>query len=146
MRVLAVDYGEKRVGLAVSDVLELTANPLMVIERRGGDEEAVMAEIGRVVAAEEVEEVVVGVPLNPDGSAGPAAGAAAAFAVALAGRLTVPVHTIDEHLTTVEAEASLRRDEQGGSRRARLRRRRVIDKLAAAVILRDYLNSRRRNG
>ncbi|MBI3946473.1 MAG: Holliday junction resolvase RuvX [Armatimonadetes bacterium] len=146
MRVLAVDYGEKRIGLAISDPLEITANPLAVIERKGGRGEALEA-IARVVRDEEVEEVVVGLPVHLDGARGPAAEAAQAFADALARLLPVPVRLHDERLTTVAAE------EAAGPPKSRRRRRkreerlsRGIDKLAAAVLLRDYLNSRREPG
>lgn len=140
MRVLAVDYGERRVGLAISDALEITANPLTVLERkRGAGVEVVLEAIARIVREEGVDEVVVGLPINIDGTHGPAAQGAQAFADALAARVSVPVRTFDERLTTVEADEML-----GTGRSARARRRQVIDKLAATVILRDYLGSRPR--
>lgn len=139
MRVLAVDYGLKRIGLAVSDPLEITSNPLLVLENKG-DLDAVLQEIARIVSEEEADEVVVGLPVNMDGSHGPAAQAAEEFAQALATRVNVPVHTFDERLTTVEATNTLIAKSV-----SRSRRRRVIDKMAAAVILEDYLRSRGRS-
>ncbi|HHX39572.1 MAG TPA: Holliday junction resolvase RuvX [Armatimonadetes bacterium] len=135
MRVLAVDYGTKRVGLALSDLLEITANPLTVLPRKRGDREVIEA-IARIVEEEAVEEVVVGLPVNMDGSHGPAAAAAEAFAAKLAACLKVPVFTHDERLTSEEAEGILISE---GVQRSRRRGR--VDPIAAALILRSYLGS-----
>lgn len=132
MRTLAVDYGEKRIGLAISDPLGITANPLTTLRRDGNE----VAAIERLVRDEEVERVVVGLPLNMNDEAGPAAERSLAFAAILTGRLTVPVVTWDERLTTVEAEEALR---EAGVKPAA--RRKLIDQVAAALILRSYLNS-----
>lgn len=140
--MLAIDYGARRIGLAISDPLEITVNPLAVIERKGGWEEVLEA-IAQLVRDEGVEQVVVGLPVHMNGTHGPAAQAAQSFASALAQRLEVPVCLHDERLTTVAAE------EVAASPRSRLRRGRQwrlsrgIDKFAAAILLRDYLNSRR---
>ncbi len=143
MRVLAVDYGQKRVGLAISDALEITANPLCVLERKGdlSSMAAVAARVAAIVAAEGAEELVVGLPLNTDGSRGPAAELAQRFADLLAAQVRVPVRLHDEHLSTTEAH-----ERMGAARsaKARARRRGTVDQVAAAVILRDYLGTRRR--
>jgi putative Holliday junction resolvase len=135
VRVLAVDYGARRVGLALSDPLEITVNPHSVIPNRG-DPAPVLDAIARVIAEEGVDEVVVGLPVNMDGSHGPAAQAAQEFAEALADRVAVPVHCYDERLTTAEAEEILI-----GRDVPRARRREMVDKVAAALILRSYLES-----
>lgn len=137
MRVLAVDYGERRTGLAVSDPLEITANALAVLEGKGG-RNRILEEVARIAREEGAEEVVVGIPVNADGSHGPMAQAARAFGEALAERLTVPVRYQDEYYSTVEAQGNMT---TAGMKRAR--RRREVDKHAAAVILQDYLRSRR---
>ncbi len=135
MRVLALDLGSKRVGVAVSDLTGMIAAPLTVLHRSGSrrrDHEA----IARVVAEEEAGLVVVGLPLNMDGSHGPAAAAADDEARALATVVGVPVVTIDERRTTVTAEQVLaRRGVRAKDRRA------VVDQVAAAVILQHYLDT-----
>jgi putative Holliday junction resolvase len=130
---MALDLGEKTVGLAVSDELELTANPRGVLRRDGRE----MDEILRRVADEGVEELIVGLPISMSGQEGAQAERARAFADALAARSPAPVRTWDERLTTVQAErlmiaADVRRAD----------RRRRIDQAAAALILESYLRYR----
>ncbi|MGA1362568.1 MAG: Holliday junction resolvase RuvX [Ilumatobacteraceae bacterium] len=136
MRVLGIDLGAKRIGVAVSDSSGTVATPLVVIARsrsRRTDHEA----IARLVREEEAVAVVVGLPLNMDGSRGPAARAAASEAEALGTVVGVPVHLHDERLTTVTAERALR---EGGVRGRD--RRSVVDKIAAAVLLQGWLDAR----
>lgn len=134
-RVLAVDYGKARVGLAVSDPLGHTAQPLEVVERpkRGSLVEAVLAVARRV----EADEIVVGLPLRLDATEGVAAEAARAFARALGERSGLPVTLHDERLTTVEASRGMRAG--GVSARGQ---RGVVDKVAAAVLLGAFLDAR----
>lgn len=140
-RVLAVDAGERRVGLAMSDELRLLATPLKVV-RRGEDGLAgVVAEIVEIVRREGVEQVVVGLPLNADGTHGRQARRAERVAEVLQRALGLSVVTWDERLSTQQAEAALRA--QGRSLK-RLRQRGEIDAVAAAVILQDYLDAQRR--
>lgn len=137
LRVLGLDLGSKRIGVALSDASALIANPLTVIQRSGRrllDHERIAA----LVREEEVDVVVVGLPLSLDGSMGPAARAAVSEAEALATVLGVPVETYDERLTTVAADqvlmqANLRADA----------RRKVVDKVAATVLLQSWLDARR---
>jgi putative holliday junction resolvase len=135
LRVLALDLGTKRVGVAVSDRSGTIASPLTVVARSGSrrrDHER----IARLVAEEEAELVVVGLPLNMDGSRGPAAAAAGDEAGALATVVGVPVVTFDERRTTVTADQLL------AQRRVRARdRRQVVDQVAAAVILQHWLDT-----
>ena len=137
MRILGIDHGERRIGAALSDSLGITASPLTVIEHTSdeGDADAVAA----LARERGVEAVVVGIPVSLDGSIGPQAKRAAYFARLLSGRLDVPVDTIDERLSTREAE---RRLAEGPRRRSR--RREAVDAAAAAVLLQAYLDSRRR--
>ena len=128
-RVLAVDPGTARVGVAVSDATATLASPLTTL--RAGDR----AGLAALVAEEGVALVLVGLPRNMDGSSGPSARLAQAEADALAGLLTVPVALVDERLTTVQADRTLR--ERG--RRAPARRR-VVDQLAATVLLQGWLD------
>lgn len=136
MRVLGLDMGERRIGLAVSDALGLTAQPLAVLDCRGveRDTEAIRA----VVEQHHVEEVVVGLPLTLQGEQGVQAKKALAFAAALRRRLSVPVQLVDERLTTVQGERTLR--EMNTPRR---KRRQVVDRVAAQLILQHFLETRR---
>lgn len=137
LRVLGLDLGSKRIGVALSDSSALIANPLTVILRSGRRSED-HRRIALLVREEEVDLVVVGLPLSLDGGHGPAARAAVAEAEALATVLGVPVETYDERLTTVAADHVLKQ--------ANLRadaRRKVVDKVAATVILQGWLDARR---
>lgn len=136
MRALGLDLGSKRVGVAVSDRSGTIATPLTVLQRSGSrrrDHEA----IAKLVTEEEAELVVVGMPLNMDGSSGAAARAADDEARALATVVAVPVVTFDERRSTVTADRVL----MEGRMRAQDRRR-VVDKVAAAVILQHWLDTR----
>ncbi|MCL6594079.1 MAG: Holliday junction resolvase RuvX [Alicyclobacillus sp.] len=136
MRVLGVDYGGARIGLAISDEAELLAHGLTVL-RRQNDEQAVAA-VAEVVAREDVGEVVVGYPRNMDGSAGAQAQRSQAFAQLLAERTGVPVVLRDERLTTWAAQRLLQDAQVFGKRR-----RAVEDAVAAAVLLQGYLDWKR---
>ncbi|MBV8432578.1 MAG: Holliday junction resolvase RuvX, partial [Solirubrobacterales bacterium] len=126
MRVLALDLGTVRIGVAVSDATGTLASPLTTVPRSP----AAHAAVADLVAEEGAELVIVGLPRNMDGSLGPAARAAEAEAEELRGRLAAPVLLVDERLTTVAADRAL----AAGGRSGR-RRRQVVDQAAAAVLL-----------
>jgi putative Holliday junction resolvase len=137
MRALGVDLGSKRIGIAVSDASGTIASPLAVVNRsRSGRRD--LDEIARIARLEEVETIVVGLPLTLRGEVGHAATAALAEAARLATVVDVPVETHDERLTTVTAQRSMI---EAGMRREE--RRRVVDKVAAAVMLQSWLDARR---
>lgn len=138
MRVVGIDLGARRIGVAVSDATGTLASPHLVV-RRSGDVGADHRRLAAVVAEVGAERVVVGLPLSLDGGAGPAARAAAAEAEALAAVVGVPVETYDERLTTVSAQQALRAAGTRGRRQ-----RDVIDKAAAAVLLQAWLDGRSR--
>ncbi len=132
MRVLALDVGDVRIGVARTDDLGLTAQPAGVLKRT-----ALAADLHRIVAliAEHASErVVVGLPLRMDGTDSPQTTKVRAFADALASASPVPVELSDERLTTAEAEDILRE-----ARVRRKRRKQVIDTLAAQIILQDWM-------
>jgi putative Holliday junction resolvase len=137
--VLGIDAGERRVGLALSDETRLLASPLRVLDRRTGLA-SVLEAIAAVAAREDVRQVVVGLPLNADGSAGLQAQRAERFAGLVGQATNLPVQLWDERLSTHTAEAVVRA--QGRSTR-RARARGEIDAVAAAVILQDYLDATR---
>ncbi len=133
MRIMALDLGEKYIGVAISDPLGLTSAGLLKIDRKSIKKD--LYEIHRLVEEYAAERVVLGLPLNMNGTRGPAAEHAEAFARRLKGRLRVPVTMWDERLSTVTAEKVLI---EGDVRRKE--RREVIDKMAAVVILQSYLD------
>lgn len=136
-RVLGLDLGSKRIGVAVSDRSGLIASPLTVI-RRGSAQSIDHREIARVAREEEVEAIVVGLPLNMDGTEGRSAKAARFEVSRLATVVDMPVFLHDERLTTVEADRAMME--------ARMRaeaRRRLVDKVAAAVMLQSWLDAQR---
>jgi putative Holliday junction resolvase len=133
MRFLGVDVGRVRIGLALADDVLRTARPLRAVARRA--EAATLADIVHSAREFEVERAVVGLPLNMDGSEGPSARHARAFAAKLAAALEVPVELFDERLSTFEAETRLR--DRGYSARDRRSR---VDAEAAAVILQGWLD------
>ena len=137
VRALGVDLGSKRVGVAVSDLSGTVASALTTVTRsrsRNHDHQ----ELARIVREEEAELVVVGLPLSLDGSHGNAAKAATKEAEQLASVVGVPVEMYDERFTTVTAERGML--EAGLDAKAR---RKVVDKVAAAVMLQAWLDHRR---
>ena len=135
MRVLGLDLGTRRIGVAASDSAGRLATPHELIARQGrpADDYARIAAMVREVGA---ELVVVGLPVSLDGSLGPAAKQALVEVEALSDVLEVPVRTHDERLTTVQAQSAMRR--AGATSAAR---RRSVDKMAAAVMLQSWLDA-----
>lgn len=136
MRLLGLDFGTKRIGVALSDEMGWTAQGLTVIQRKGNEKD--IERIGRLVEENQVEGIVLGLPLNMDGSEGKSAERVRKFATLLEDRLQVAVHLWDERLTSWEAEGILK-EAQVKPRK----RKQVVDKLAASLILKSYLEARR---
>ena len=136
-RVLALDYGSRRIGVAVSDPLGITAQQLSAI-RREGDRKDIEA-IAAVAGEYGVETVVVGLPLLPGGAEGTQAAKVRQFALKVRERLGMPVVPWDERFTTAQAERHLL---EAGVRREK--RREVRDSLAAALLLQSALDARNR--
>jgi putative Holliday junction resolvase len=137
MRAVALDIGTRRIGVALSDSGGTVATPYEVVAR-SGDRRRDHRRIGELVAEAEAEVLVVGMPLSLDGSVGPAARLVSDEVDELRARLDVPVVTWDERLSTVEAHRRLRAAGVGG--RAS---RRVVDQVAATVILQSWLDAGR---
>jgi putative Holliday junction resolvase len=144
LRVLGLDVGDRRIGVAISDGLGYTAQPLFTLPRTGrkGDLKKEVKWIGRLMRKHGATEVVVGNPLHMSGDVSPQAVKVQAFAEALRVELGVTVHLWDERLTSTEANEIL--DEAGYARGAE--RRKVIDQVAAVVILKGWLEARRNAG
>jgi putative Holliday junction resolvase len=137
MRVLAIDFGAKRIGTAVSDALGISVRPLETIKRSSNQRD--IARLKALVEELEAEAVVVGLPLRMDGAEGDAARTVRQFAGKLQSHLQVKVITHDERLTSYEAEQLM--SERGLSRSER---RAQSDTVAAMIILRDYLSTAKR--
>lgn len=135
MRWMGLDYGDRRIGVALSDELGWTAQGHTVLERRKPDEDM---EKLRIIAVEnDVAEIVLGLPKNMNGSIGPRGELCQAFAEELRTKLGLPVHLWDERLTTVAAEKTLLSADV-----SRKKRKQVIDKMAAAIILQGYMDAK----
>jgi putative Holliday junction resolvase len=135
-RWLSLDLGKVRIGVALSDPLGLTAQPLTVLKSAGTQKD--MIAIGELVNQNEVTQVVVGLPLNMDGTESTTTQRVRDFTQKLAGRLTIPVVYVDERLTSKQAERLMI---EGDTRRQD--RREKIDKVAAALILQSALQGAR---
>ncbi len=135
-RMLGIDHGDARVGIAISDELGMLAHPVETIPAT--PEKALFQRITAIVAEKDCAKVIVGLPRNMDGSCGPAAEKVRAFCEKLRAKLpeTCPVQTWDERLSTVQAQRSLHA--QGLNTK---KSRKIIDQAAAQVILQSYLDS-----
>lgn len=134
MRIIGLDYGEARIGVAVSDILETIANPLDTISEK--DREKQLEAVLEVVRREGAEKIVVGLPMRLDGSEGHRAQYTRSFAEELSERSALPLVMWDERLSSAEAHRTL---EDGGV--SGKRRKTKVDKIAAVLILQTYLDS-----
>lgn len=137
MVILSVDYGDKRTGIAVCDRLEMLASPVTVIW--GDYAPKVMAEIEKLTAEYKVQQIVVGLPKNMDGSEGERAEKCRAFAKELGEKTGIETVMVDERLTTVSAHKALNVTNVRGQKR-----KDVVDAVSAVMILESYLASRKR--
>jgi len=133
MRILAIDHGTRRIGIAVSDELKMIAQPLEYIPAEPFAE--FLARLGDLLREKEVELILVGLPRNMDGSYGPAAQKVQEFVTTLKTHVTVPIKMWDERLTSAQANRILI---QGNVRRDK--RKEKVDKMAAAILLQSYLD------
>lgn len=130
-RILGLDIGEKRIGIAISDETKTIARGLETIDAASG----VLKRIEEIVSSNDVKEVVVGLPLKMDGSIGPAAEKVLRFSEKLKKRLSVAVSTFDERLTTKQGELILLAADM-----SRKKRKTKIDKIAAQIMLQTYID------
>lgn len=133
MRYLAIDYGTKRTGLAVCDRQEMLTSPLKVLQGQGN----LIRDICSVIEEEGIEGVVVGIPFNMDDTEGPQAKKTRIFAEELRKYVEIPIYFQDERLSSFEAE-----DKLAGLELTRKQKKRHIDAIAAAAILRSFLESK----
>ena len=134
MRILALDHGTKRIGLAISDETAVIAQPLEFLAAEPLAD--FLKRLQDIVDRRQVGEILVGIPRNMNGTYGPAAAKAREFVATLEKVLTIPVKTWDERLTTVQANRFLI---ETGMRREKRKER--VDQTAAAILLQSYLDS-----
>lgn len=135
MRILGLDYGSKTVGVAMTDALGMTVQPYKTIQRdRESKLRQTLSEIAEIVEQYQIEKIVMGLPLNMDDTEGDRAAKTRDFAEKLRLRVAVPIEFTDERLTTMEAEEIL---DQSGIPRSE--QKKVIDQVAAQLILEQYL-------
>ena len=134
MRILAIDHGTKRMGIALSDELGMIAQPLKFIEAEPFAK--FLDRVKEILREKQVELILVGMPRNMDGSYGPAALKVQEFVAVLKDAVTIPIKTLDERLTSVQAHRFLTEAEVRGRQR-----KDKVDKSAAAILLQNYLES-----
>jgi putative holliday junction resolvase len=134
MRMMALDHGSRRIGVAVSDEMKMIATPLEYIPTE--PMEKVIARVQQLIREKDVELIVIGLPRNMDGTYGPAAEKVNDFIAALQPHITTPIKKWDERLTSVMATRALL---EGNVRRAD--RKEKVDKMAAAILLQSYLDA-----
>jgi len=132
-RVLGLDYGKRRIGIALSDPLGITAQPFTVLRNQ---KKSVLEEMVSLIQEKNVETVVIGLPRHMSGQEGEEAIEVRTFGEMLAQKSTVAVYYIDERLTTVAAQRVLAESGMSGSKK-----RQAVDKLAAVLILQTWLDS-----
>ena len=135
MRILAIDHGTKRMGIALSDELGMIAQPLEFIPAEPFAK--FLDRLKEILSEKQVELVLVGMPRNMDGSYGPAALKVQQFVAVLKDAIAIPIQTLDERLTSAQANRVLI---EGNVRREK--RRDKVDKMAAAILLQSYLDGR----
>lgn len=138
MRIMSIDLGKKRTGIAISDINESLASPFCVISQ--GNVERLIDEISKIIKEHKVKEIVVGLPKNMDGSEGDSAKNAREFADKLQKLTMLNVILRDERNTTVSAHGYLNVTDVRGKKR-----KSIVDSVAATIILQDYLDYRRNN-
>jgi putative Holliday junction resolvase len=138
MRYLAIDHGQKRTGLAISDSSETLVSPHSVIET--ANEEELLRRISGVLDAEEIDAVVVGLPVNMDGTEGPRVRQVRQFVLMLQQRTDKPIHLHDERLSSFEADCLV-----GDLELTRKKKKKRLDAIAAAAILRSFFEQKTGN-
>ncbi len=137
MRTMSMDIGSRTIGVAISDELGITAQGLKTIRRRSMEED--LKEISLIIAQFKIDRIVVGLPKNMDGTIGKQAESVLQWIKAAQEKINIPIETWDERLSTVEASKILLEADL-----SRKKRKGVIDKLAAVIILQGYLNQSRK--
>ena len=136
MKIMAVDFGDSRTGLAVCDKMELLASPLCVVEEKDFDN--CILKVSELVKENKIEKIIVGYPVNMNGTVGERADRCKLFADTLAEKVGIPVEMWDERCTTASAHNYLNQTNTRGKKR-----KAIIDAVAATIILENYLEYRK---
>ncbi|WP_033828336.1 Holliday junction resolvase RuvX [Bacillus andreraoultii] len=136
MRILGLDVGSKTIGVAVSDEFGWTAQGLKTIQIKEEEQQSGLPELEEIINEYNIEKIIVGLPKNMNGTIGPRGEISLQFAEVLKNKFHIPVELWDERLTTMAAERVLLSADV-----SRKKRKRVIDKMAASLILQGYLDS-----
>jgi putative Holliday junction resolvase len=140
MRTLAIDLGDRRVGLALSDEGGKFATPHEVLQVNSPD--AALAPILNLIKKENIRRILLGLPLNMDDSLGPAAQKTIQWSHQLSAQIQIPILFVDERLSSFEAEQQLNSRKRAGEKFTRLRKKRQLDALAAANLLQAFLDGK----
>ena len=140
MRTLGIDFGTRRFGLALSDAGGKFATPYDVLEVSSPED--AMRQVIEIITKEGVERLVVGIPLNMDGTIGAAAQSTASWARALSSKVGKPLVMVDERLSSFDAEQQLISRKRGGEKITRAAKKQRLDALAAASFLQEYLDGK----
>lgn len=135
-RIMCLDYGDVRIGIAFSDLLQIVASPYDTYTRKNLEEDLIFFE--KLAKSQDVEKIIIGLPYNMDGSSGLRNQVTLEFGNLLKERLKLPVEYVDERLSSVEAEDLL-----AEAKVPVIKRKGLIDKIAASIILQSYLNSKK---
>jgi len=135
-RILAIDYGEKRIGLAISDPLQIISRPYLVLENQVG---SILEDIVKIIQKENVGKIVLGLPVNLAGDDTRKTAEVKEFANKLSSVISIPLEFWDERYTTVEANKMIK-EMKIDSQKAR----KIVDKIAASIMLQDYLENQKK--
>lgn len=138
MRFLGLDLGTKTLGLSLSDRSNMIATPLITLRFKTEEYESIIPELHKIIKEKEITDLVLGLPKNMDNSCGFAAERSLKFKAILESQIKLPVHLIDERLSSMEAEKILISTDM-----KRIKRKKVVDNVASAIILDTYLKERR---
>lgn len=133
MRIMGLDVGDRKIGVAISDELNITAQGLEVIERY--DDEHVIKRFSELIEKYEVDKIIIGLPKNMNGTLGPQSEKVKALGNEIEERLNIKIEYWDERLSTIAAEKTLIKADM-----SRKKRKKIIDKVAAIIILQNYLD------
>ena len=137
MRILGLDLGNRTIGMAVSDFLEVIANPIGTVRIDDQDLDTALVEVKKVIAEREIGKIVLGLPKNMNGTIGPQGEYCLKFKEMLEKETGLVVEMIDERLTTRQADAIMLEADM-----SRAKRKKNVDKLAATIILQTYLDKK----
>ncbi len=140
MRTLGIDFGEKRIGLAISDPLGILATPIETLE--SSEIDLVVSRLAEIISEHSVSQIVVGIPWNLSGKSSPQTKKTFDFISFISGNFEIPIKQIDERFTSVQAKKKLRVEDKRSRKKQKKLPKGSIDSASAAIILQTYLDGR----